>query len=83
MESRTVKLPIGNLLVRRTGRQLRVKDIPDHGMFEHDGEVWEKMGQSNACLSNMEDESEVMPHVRVEELEEVVFTMPVPTPSQK
>lgn len=62
-----VPLPYGTLEVQPTGKEVQVRSIPDGGLFVHDGQVWEKMGQSNACLSDLDDHSEVLPDTIVQE----------------
>lgn len=69
---RLVTLPDGSpLKCVPTGRTCAVRDIPDGGLFEFEKEIWEKLPQSCANLSNMNDESEVIAVVRVKEYRQI------------
>lgn len=69
---RLVSLPDGSpLRCKPTGRTCAVRDIPDGGLFEIGGEIWEKLPESCANLSNPKDESEVIGIVRVNEYREI------------
>jgi hypothetical protein len=68
---RVVKLPGFQFTARPTGVKCRVKDVPDGGLFEHDGHIWEKADVTNFCLTDLDDESEVLWCTQVEQREKV------------
>jgi len=71
-EMRLITLPDGSpLKCVPTGRVCAVRDIPDGGLFEKDGNIWEKLPGSNGNLSDFNDDSEVLAFVKVKEYREV------------
>jgi hypothetical protein len=46
-----------------------VSELLDGALFQYDGHIWEKCGRSNFCLSEFDDQSEVMSHIRVQQWE--------------
>ncbi len=43
-----------------TGKVFKERDLAPGTLFEFEGEVWEKLPGSNACLSDTDDGSEVV-----------------------
>lgn len=69
----TVHLPGWNLVVEHTGERKRIHDIEHGGLFEFENQVWEKLPQSMANLSDLNDESEIMGNPMVEVLKELTL----------
>lgn len=68
---RVVFLPNGvPFKCKPSGRICQVREIADGGLFEHDGDIWEKLPDSCANLSDLNDESEVIGIVKVVEYQE-------------
>lgn len=66
---RVVKLPVGSITVKPTGKMCKVREVPDGGLFLFDGHIWEKCGSSNFCLSDLHTDASVLDGVKVEQWE--------------
>lgn len=69
---KVITLPDGSpMRCAPTGRVMKVIEIADGGLFEIDGQIWEKLPGSCGNLSDFNDASEVLPYVKVNEYRQI------------
>lgn len=67
--SRVVKLPQQQFITVPTGRTLPVRELADGSLFLYVGHVWQRISDTDVCLSELDDESRTIPWPVVENLE--------------